>query len=128
MKLSQWWITRLSAGLAAIALTVSPTRALAAEAPTNGRSHAAVAAARSSERDDGGSGRPVITRASRSDDGGSDDSVTTRTSAMKPVGGVGPLLGGGSSGSRAKPKARHHRHAHPTPTRTHAAASGGGDN
>lgn len=128
MQLIQRTVTRMSAGLAAIALTVSPARALAAEAPTNGRLHAHVAGARSGERGDGGSGRPVTARSSGSDDGGSDDSLTTRTSAMKPVGGIGPLLGGGSSGSVAKPKAPHHRHAHPTPNRTHAAANGGGDN
>lgn len=119
------WITRMSAGLAAIALTMSPARALATEARTNGRSHAHMAAARLRESDDGGSGGSVTARSSGSDDGGSDDSVTTRTSPIKPVGGVGPLLGGGSSGSAAKRTTPNHGHAHRPPTRMSGAPNHG---
>jgi hypothetical protein len=45
---------------------------------------------------------------------------------MKPVGGQGPLLGGGSNHSGPNPKAHHIGH-HPK-TRTSGAANGGGDN
>jgi hypothetical protein len=118
----------MSVGLAAIALTMSPARAPAAEARTNGRSHAHVAAARSGESDDGSSGGSVTARSSGSDDGGSDDSLTTRTSPMKPVGGVGPLLGGGSGGSAAKRTTPNHGHAHRPPTRKSRGANRGSDN
>jgi hypothetical protein len=119
------------AALAAIAVAVSPARALAAELTTHGRPHARVAAVRSArlgEPDDGGSVGSVTTRASGSDDGGSDDSLTTRTSRMKPVGGVGPLLGGGSTSSGTRPNSHNRHHGHHPRTRTSGAANGGRDN
>jgi hypothetical protein len=119
-------IPSISAALAAIAIAVSPARALAAE-PAKQHPHARAAAVRyrqSGEADDPSSLGSVTTRTSGSDDGGSDDSITTRTSRMKPVGGVGPLMGGGSSGSMPK---THHPTGHPSRTRPSGAANGRGD-
>jgi hypothetical protein len=119
-------MTQMSAALAALAVAVSPARALAAERTTHARM-AAVRSSRSGERDDGGSVGSVTTSTSGSDDGGSDDRLTTRTSRIIPVGGQGPLLGGGPGGSSHRSK-RHNRHhaAHPR-TRTSGAANSGGD-
>jgi hypothetical protein len=126
MRRIQSRITPMSAALAAIAVAASPGRALAAGPATDGRPHprvAAVHATRSGEPGDAGSRGSVTTGASGSDDGGSDDSVTTRTSRLKPVGGQGPLLGGGSAPTAHK----HHAHHHPR-TRTSGLGNGGGDN
>jgi hypothetical protein len=116
MRRIQFGVPSMSAALAAIAIAVSPARALAAE-PAKQHPHARAAAVRSrqsGESDDTGSLGSVTTRTSGSDDGGSDDSITTRTSRMKPVGGVGPLMGGGSSGSMPKPHRQtgHHSRTH----------------
>jgi hypothetical protein len=124
-------MTPMSAALAALALAVSPARVLATQLPTHKRPHATAAAvrsARSGEADDSRSGASATTRASGSDDGGSDDGLTTRTSQMKPVGGVGPLLGGGSSGSGTRPKKQSSHHAAHPRNRTNGAADSGGDN
>jgi hypothetical protein len=130
MQRKRFQITSVSAAVVAIAVAGAPTRVLAAERATHGRPHASAAAtrtARSGEPDDSGSLASVSTRTSGSDDGGSDDSFTTRTSRMKPVGGVGPLLGRGSQSSGA---ARHGHASHQAKrarTRTSGAANGAGD-
>jgi hypothetical protein len=126
MRRIQSRMPSMSAALAAIAVTFSPARALAAEPGTQHPQArvAAVLSRQSREVDDPGL-HGSVTRTSGSDDGGgSDDSVTTRTSRMKPVGGVGPLMGGGSNRSSRMPKTQHHP-SHPR-TRT-SGANGGGD-
>jgi hypothetical protein len=128
MRPTQSRTTPLSAVLAAIAIAVLPARALAAESATHGREHeraAALRSTRSGKPGNSGSSSSLTTRTSGSDDGGSDDSVTTRTSRLKPVGGVGPLLGGGSSGSGARTNANQRRHHRQPRTRTSGAAVGG---
>jgi hypothetical protein len=123
-------MTPMSAALAALAVAVSPARVLAAQPTTHKRPHATVTAvrsARSGEPDDGGSVGLVTTRRRGSDDGGSDDGLTTRTSRMKPVGGVGPVLGGSSSSASTRPKTQNGRHAAHPRNRTNGAANGGGD-
>lgn len=115
--------TRMTATLVAVAtigLGVSPWRALAASPSVRVSTHAsrnhrralatpAVApTTRTSGGDDGGS-----------DDGGSGDAVTTRTSPVKPVGGVGPLLGGsGASATGTSHATTHGHHAHAQPHRS----------
>jgi hypothetical protein len=130
MQRKQFYMTSASAAVVAIALAVAPTPVLAAEPATHGRPHASAAATRTSrsgEPDDSGSLGSVSTRTSGSDDGGSDDSFTTRTSRMKPVGGVGPLLGGGSQSSGATPPGHSRHHTKRARTRTSGAANGSGD-
>ena len=108
------------AAIATIGLGVSPWRALAANHPA----HAAVRARTAATPN---------TRTSGSDDrGGSDDgSITTRSSPVRPVGGVGPLLGGSGAPSAVAParthggaagRARHRR------TATNGGGNGYGDN
>lgn len=116
MKRIQARLTATCTALATIALVASPTPALGAEPPVHARVYARAAGAQSanpSGSNGGGPNRSLRTGASGSDDGGgSDDGVTTRSSAMKPVGGQGPLLGGSptGSGTGSGSAARHHRH------------------
>ena len=104
------------AAIATIGLAVSPWRALAATHPAHASVHSRALAS-------------PTTRASGSDDGGGSDdgSVTTRTSPMKPVGGVGPLLGG--SGAPAAAAARGRTHGRPAGHTRHpqTATNGGGE-
>lgn len=99
-------MTATLATVAAIGLSVLPTRALGDTSTARARLHARVhshsVTAALSTRTSGSS-----------DDGpGTDDSgsVTTRSSPMKPVGGVGPLLGGGSSVPTAPTSGSSHHH------------------